>query len=75
MSADSLPSQMRSAAMSFLADLDGKQRNLAARPFTDDAARRWLEYRPRQELPQLEPAAARRQHRAHPPRPGASRKR
>src|SRR5260370_15631107 len=47
MSADPLPSQMRSAAMSLLASLDGKQRALAARPFTDDAARRWLEYRPR----------------------------
>jgi hypothetical protein len=47
MSADSLPGQMRSAAMSLLAGLDGRQRKLAARPFADDAARRWLEYRPR----------------------------
>jgi hypothetical protein len=47
MSADSLPSQMRSAAMSLLAGLNGEQRTLVARPFTDDAARRWLEYRPR----------------------------
>jgi hypothetical protein len=47
MSADSLPGQMRSAAMSLLAGLDGQQRKLAARPFADDAARRWLEYRPR----------------------------
>ena len=33
--------------MSLLAGLDDEQRALAARPFTDDAARRWLEYRPR----------------------------
>jgi hypothetical protein len=44
---DSLPGQMRSAATSLLAGLDGEQRRLAARPFADDAARRWLEYRPR----------------------------
>ena len=47
MSAESLPGQMRIAAMSLLAGLDGEGRTLAARPFTDDAARRWLEYRPR----------------------------
>ena len=47
MSMDSLPGQMRSAATSLLAGLDGKQRRLAVRPFADDAARRWLEYRPR----------------------------
>jgi hypothetical protein len=47
MSVDSLPGQMRSAATSLLASLDGKQRRLAVRPFADDAARRWLEYRPR----------------------------
>ncbi len=47
MTADSLPGQMRIAAVSLLAGLDGGQRVLAARPFTDDAARRWLEYRPR----------------------------
>jgi hypothetical protein len=46
MSADSLPGQMRSAAMSLLAALDDNQRELAARPFADDRARRWLEYRP-----------------------------
>jgi hypothetical protein len=47
MSADSLAAQMRVAASSLLASLDGTQRELAARPFADDAARRWLEYRPR----------------------------
>src|SRR5437868_11402068 len=47
MSADSLAGQMRAAARSVLAALDEDQRALAARPFADDAARRWLEYRPR----------------------------
>jgi len=42
MSADSLAGQMRDAARSLLADLGDEQRALAARPFTDDAARRWL---------------------------------
>jgi hypothetical protein len=47
MTAHTLPGQMRSAAMALLGALDEEQRRLAARPFTDDAARRWLEYRPR----------------------------
>ncbi len=47
MSGDSLAGQMRVAAAALLAGLDDRQRTLAARPFTDDAARRWLEYRPR----------------------------
>lgn len=47
MTADSLPGQMRSAAIALLGALDEEQRKLAARPFTDHAARRWLEYRPR----------------------------
>src|SRR6516162_8117901 len=47
MSAESLAGQMRTAAGAFLAGLDRFQRELAARPFGDDAARRWLEYRPR----------------------------
>ena len=38
---------MRSAAKIFLDSLDDEQRALAALPFADDAARRWLEYRPR----------------------------
>ena len=38
---------MRSAALALLAVLDDEQRALAAQPFEDDAARRWLEYRPR----------------------------
>jgi Protein of unknown function (DUF3500) len=46
MAADSIPGQMRSAASALLKALDGPQHLLAARSFTDDAARRWLEYRP-----------------------------
>ena len=38
---------MRSAALVLLAALDDEQRALAAQPFEDDTARRWLEYRPR----------------------------
>jgi hypothetical protein len=38
---------MGSAAFALLAALDDQQRALAAQPFGDDAARRWLEYRPR----------------------------
>ncbi len=37
---------MRSAAGVLLEALDGQQHVLAARSFADDAARRWLEYRP-----------------------------
>jgi hypothetical protein len=47
MADDTLPDAMRSAATVLLAALDGEQGELAARPFADDAARRWLEYRPR----------------------------
>jgi len=38
--------QMRRAAVALLEELDDQQRALAALPFDDDAARRWLEYRP-----------------------------
>jgi hypothetical protein len=48
MASDDLPGRMRSAATALLKTLDGPERLLAARPFTDNAARRWLEYRPRQ---------------------------
>jgi hypothetical protein len=47
MDPDSIAGQMRSAATVLLKTLTGRQRELAARPFADDAARRWLEYRPR----------------------------
>ena len=46
MAADSVPDQMRSAATVLLRTLDSEQHALVARPFADDAARRWLEYRP-----------------------------
>jgi hypothetical protein len=47
MSTDRLPDQMRTAATALLKSLDGEQYALAARPFADGDARRWLEYRPR----------------------------
>src|SRR5215469_2285590 len=47
MAARDLSAQMRSAAKVLLDSLDDEQRALAALPFADDAARRWLEYRPR----------------------------
>ncbi|HEY5984827.1 MAG TPA: DUF3500 domain-containing protein [Streptosporangiaceae bacterium] len=47
MAANFVPGQMRSAAMALLGVLDDRQRMLVTRPFADDAARRWLEYRPR----------------------------
>jgi hypothetical protein len=43
---DALAGQMRSAAGVLLKGLAGEQRGLAARPFADDTARRWIEYRP-----------------------------
>jgi hypothetical protein len=43
---DSLAGRMRSAAGIVLKGLDGEQRDLAARPFADEVARRWIEYRP-----------------------------
>ena len=47
MAGDGLSGPMRSAALALLAALDDEQRELTAQPFEDDAARRWLEYRPR----------------------------
>jgi uncharacterized protein DUF3500 len=47
MAGDELPGTMRSAALALLAALGDEQRALAAQPFEDDTARRWLEYRPR----------------------------
>ena len=43
----SLPQQMRSAATVLLRAVTNQQRTAGARSFADDAARRWLEYRPR----------------------------
>jgi hypothetical protein len=43
---DTLAGQMATAAGALLAALDDGQHELCAQPFADDAARRWLEYRP-----------------------------
>lgn len=47
MGTDDLAARMEAAALELLGTLDGAQRELAARPFGDAGARRWLEYRPR----------------------------
>jgi hypothetical protein len=47
MASDSLPDRMRTLAAVLLGELDDRQRALAALPFADEDARRWLEYRPR----------------------------
>ncbi|MDG4758203.1 DUF3500 domain-containing protein [Micromonospora sp. WMMD710] len=44
---DPLPEQMRTAGTALLAALDPAARDQAVRPFDDEPARRWLEYRPR----------------------------
>ncbi|MGS2617418.1 DUF3500 domain-containing protein [Micromonospora sp. LZ34] len=44
---DPLPEQMRAAGTALLAALDEPARARATHRFDDDAARRWLEYRPR----------------------------
>ncbi len=46
LSAGTLAGEMAAAAGDLLAALTPEQRAAAARPFGDDAARRWLEYRP-----------------------------
>ncbi len=63
MTAESLAGQMRTAAVTPLARLDGDQWALAARPFTDDAARRWLEYRPRLVPGRADPGGRQAAHR------------
>jgi Protein of unknown function (DUF3500) len=59
--------RMRSAAADLLRELDDSQRSLAALPFGQDAARRWLEYRPLRRpgacLVTLSPAARKAAHR------------
>jgi hypothetical protein len=58
---------MRRAALALLAAFGEKEKALAVRPFTDDAARRWLEYRPRRRpgvcLTQLDQTARKAAHR------------
>ncbi|MFF3852521.1 DUF3500 domain-containing protein [Micromonospora sp. NPDC002575] len=44
---DPLPQQMRAAGVALLGALDGPARARATHRFDDEAARRWLEYRPR----------------------------
>jgi len=67
MTARALSARMRSAATTFLDSLGDEQRALAALPFADDAARRWLEYRPRPRpgacLALLSPRARKAAHR------------
>jgi hypothetical protein len=67
MTARDLSGQMRSAAKVLLDSLDDEQRALAALPFADDAARRWLEYRPRRRpgacLALMSPRARKAAHR------------
>ncbi|MGC1213119.1 MAG: DUF3500 domain-containing protein [Micromonospora sp.] len=64
---DPVPEQMRAAAGALLAALDEPARQQAGHPFDDDAARRWLEYRPRPRpgacLAELDGAARKAAHR------------
>jgi uncharacterized protein DUF3500 len=58
---------MRARALEFLAALDDRRRPQAALPFGDEAARRWLEYRPEPRpgvcLAGISPAARKAAHR------------
>ena len=46
MTTGTVSEQMRFAAVGLMRGLDDEQRAQAALPFADEAARRWLEYRP-----------------------------
>jgi hypothetical protein len=46
MTGDQIAAQMRQEADALLRELDDEQRKLAALEFGEDAARRWIEYRP-----------------------------
>jgi len=67
MTGNDLAAQMRGAASVLLGELDGDQLALAALPFGDDGARRWLEYRPERRpgacLALLSPAGRKAAHR------------
>ena len=67
MTADHVAAQMRSAATGLLEALEGEQRAAAALPFDDEAARRWIEYRPNHRpgagLDLMSPAARKAAHR------------
>jgi hypothetical protein len=62
-----LAEAMRTAADTLLAGLDDPQTALVHRPFDDDRARRWIEYRPRPRpgvsLAALDPSARKAAHR------------
>jgi hypothetical protein len=64
---DSLAGQMRSAANVLLRAMDDDQLRLAALPFADEPARRWLEYRPHERpgacLALISPAGRKAAHR------------
>jgi hypothetical protein len=67
MSDNALAGQMATLAAELLGTLTGGQRAAASYPFADDAARRWLEYRPEPRpglcLAQASPAAWKAAHR------------
>ncbi|WP_327040410.1 DUF3500 domain-containing protein [Micromonospora ureilytica] len=64
---DPLPEQMRAASTALLTALDPAARESAVHSFDDEAARRWLEYRPRPRpgvsLAELDVAARKAAHR------------
>ena len=66
-SSDNLADLMRGRALQLLAALDERGRQQAALSFADEAARRWLEYRPEPRpgacLAELSPAARKAAHR------------
>jgi Protein of unknown function (DUF3500) len=67
MTGEGTAARMRAAASLLLQALDDGQRELAALPFSDEAARRWIEYRPERRpgccLAQLSPAGRKAAHR------------
>jgi Protein of unknown function (DUF3500) len=67
MTEDGIAGEMRRTATTLLRQLDDDQRALAQLPFTNDAARRWLEYRPERRpgacLATLAPDARKAAHR------------
>jgi hypothetical protein len=67
MPAGDVSAEMRSAASALLQATDGQQHAAAALPFADEAARRWIEYRPASRpgacLAVLNPAARKAAHR------------
>ena len=64
---EGVAAQMRHAATALLRQLDDEQRQLVSLPFSDDASRRWIEYRPEDRpgacLALLSPDARKASHR------------